>query len=135
MEKTYRSKVDIWIVVVIVLAVGCSVAPFLGEGKPLLGIGIGVSAILVLVGMLRTTRYIVRDEVLVIKSCFLSYGTWCIADIESIRPTHNPLSAPAASLDRLEIRFRDRRTMLVSPHRKQEFIDHLLALNPNIQLL
>lgn len=135
MEKTYRSKVDLWIVVVIVLAVGCSVAPFFQEGKPLWGIGIGIAATLLFDWMLRTTRYIVRDDSLVIKSCFLSYGTWRIADIESIRPTHNPLSAPAASLDRLEIRFRDRRTMLVSPLRKQEFIDHLLALNPNIELL
>lgn len=135
MEKTYRSKVDLWIVVVIVLAVGCSVAPFFQEGKPLMGIGIGALAALVLVWMLRSTRYIVRDEVLVIKSCFLSYGTWRIADIVSIRPTHNPLSAPAASLDRLEIRFSSRRMVLVSPHRKHEFIDHLLALNPNIKLL
>lgn len=137
MEKTYRSKVDLWIVVVIVLAVACSVAPFFQEGQPLMGIAIGIAATLVFVWMLRTTRYIIRDNdnVLVIKSCFLSYGTWRIADIESIHPTHNPLSAPAASLDRLEIRFIGRRSVLVSPRRKEEFINHLLALNPNIKLL
>ena len=135
MEKTYRSKVDLWIVVVIVFAVACSVAPFFQEGQPLLGIAIGIAATLVFVWMLRSTRYIVRGDVLVIKSCFLSYGTWRIADIESIRPTHNPLSAPAASLDRLEIRFIGRRSVLVSPRRKQEFIAHLLALNPYIKLL
>ncbi len=135
MEKTYRSKVDLWIVVVIVFAVACSVAPFFQEGQPLLGIAIGIAATLVFVWMLRSTRYIVRGDVLVIKSCFLSYGTWRIADIESIRPTHNPLSAPAASLDRLEIRFIGRRSVLVSPRRKQEFIAHLLALNPNIKQL
>ena len=135
MEKTYRSKVDLWIVVVIVLAVACSVAPFFQEGQPLLGIAIGIAATFVFVWMLRSTRYIVRGDVLVIKSCFLSYGTWRIADIESIRPTHNPLSAPAASLDRLEIRFIGRRSVLVSPRRKQDFIAHLLALNPYIKLL
>ncbi len=135
MEKTYRSKVDLWIVVVIVFAVACSVAPFFQEGQPLLGIAIGIAATLVFVWMLRSTRYIVRGDVLVIKSCFLSYGTWRIADIESIRPTHNPLSAPAASLDRLEIRFIGRRSVLVSPRRKQEFIAHLLALNPCIKQL
>lgn len=135
MEKTYRSKVDLWIVVVIVLAVACSVAPFFQEGQPLLGIAIGIAATLVFVWMLRTTRYIIRDNVLVIKSCFMSYGTWRIADIESIRPTRNPLSAPAASLDRLEIRFIGRRSVLVSPRRKEEFINHLLALNSNIKLL
>ena len=100
-----------------------------------MGIAIGIAATLVFVWMLRTTRYIIRDNVLVIKSCFLSYGTWRIADIESIRPTHNPLSAPAASLDRLEIRFIGRRSVLVSPRRQEEFINHLLALNPNIKLL
>ncbi len=135
MEKTYRSKVNLWIVVFIVLAVVCSVAPFFQEGQPLMGIGIGTLATLALVWMLHSTRYIVRDDVLVIKSCFLSYGTWRIADIESIRPTHNPLSAPAASLDRLEIRFSGRRSVLVSPRRKQEFIDYILELNPNIKLL
>ncbi len=135
MEKTYRSKVDLWIVVVIVLAVSCSVAPFFQEGQPLMGIGIGTLATLALVWMLHSMRYIVRDDVLVIKSCFISYGTWRIADIESIRSTHNPLSAPAASLDRLEIRFSGRRSVLVSPRRKQEFIDYLLELNPNIKLL
>lgn len=135
MEKIYRSKVDLWIEILLVLLLVFSVLIPSGGEQQLLGIAITVGVTLIVEWMLRSTRYVVRDGTLVVKTCFVSYGTWSIADIESIRPTHNPLSAPASSLDRLEIRFSRRRTLLVSPRHKQEFINHLVSLNPAIKVL
>ena len=45
------------------------------------------------------------QRVVVIRSAFLRWRI-PIGDIESITPTRNPLSSPALSLDRLEIRHR-----------------------------
>ena len=56
-----------------------------------------------------------------------------INDITQIEPTHNPLSSPALSLDRLKIYYRkDGRvaTVMISPKDKEGFLN-ILRNNPN----
>ncbi|WP_171258493.1 PH domain-containing protein, partial [Acinetobacter pittii] len=51
-----------------------------------------------------------------------------INDITRIEPTHNPLSSPALSLDRLKIYYRkDGRvaTVMISPKDKESFLNTL----------
>ena len=58
-----------------------------------------------------------------------------IAEITEVFPTRNPLSAPAWSLDRLRIRFTSSSFgALISPRRKQEFLEELASLAPQLQL-
>lgn len=56
-----------------------------------------------------------------------------IADILSIRKTHNPLSSMALSFDRLEIRAR-KTYVMISLKDKQGFADAMSRLNPNIEI-
>ncbi len=56
-----------------------------------------------------------------------------INDITRIEPTHNPLSSPALSLDRLKIYYmKDGRvaTVMISPKDKEGFLN-ILRNNPN----
>jgi hypothetical protein len=49
-----------------------------------------------------------------------------LAEIDSVRPSRNPLSSPACSLDRLFIKWNDeRRRILISPSRKTDFLREL----------
>ncbi|HRW69494.1 PH domain-containing protein, partial [Lentimicrobium sp.] len=60
--------------------------------------------------------------------------TFDLMSLQSIRPTSNPLSSPALSLKRLELRFRNRETIMISPVKQEEFIELLKSINPEIEL-
>jgi hypothetical protein len=58
-----------------------------------------------------------------------------IRSISKIEPTFNPLSAPAASLRRLEVSYNKYDSVLISPRDKKEFIERLLLINPEIMVV
>lgn len=80
-----------------------------------------------------SVAYQLDGDELTIRCGILFKRTLSVQSIRSIRPTRNPLSAPAASLDRLEISFNKFDTILVSPKDKEGFIGQLRAVNPNIE--
>ena len=57
-----------------------------------------------------------------------------INTIIKISETNDVSSSPAASIDRLEIRYNENETVLVSPKNKKGFIMNLLEINPNIEV-
>ncbi|MET0243494.1 MAG: PH domain-containing protein [Flavitalea sp.] len=80
-----------------------------------------------------TTYYQVNGNMLRVKCGFIIDKNVDIRTILSIRETYIPLSAPATSLDRLELKFnKGKDSVLVSPEDKQGFIAALLAVNPTI---
>jgi hypothetical protein len=56
-----------------------------------------------------------------------------IGSIKSVTPTRNARSSPALSLDRLEIRYGEDRTILISPREKDQFIAELTRRRNAIQ--
>ncbi|MFH6602289.1 PH domain-containing protein [Maribacter algicola] len=80
------------------------------------------------------TYYTVNGNTLEIKSGFILHKRIDIRTINCITATNNPISAPAASLDRLEIFYDRSKIVLVSPKDKIAFIDHLKRINPKIAL-
>ncbi|MDF3345427.1 PH domain-containing protein [Acinetobacter pittii] len=78
------------------------------------------------------TYYLVGNNTLIIKSLVFRWKI-NINDITRIEPTHNPLSSPALSLDRLKIYYmKDGRmaTVMISPKDKEGFLN-ILRNNPN----
>ena len=71
---------------------------------------------------------------LIIKSGFLVSKEININRIKNISETHNPLSAPAASLDRLEMAYDEYGSILISPQDKLGFLDYITRLNPQIKV-
>ncbi len=57
-----------------------------------------------------------------------------IKEIKNIRRTKSPFTAPALSVDRLEILYGRYDVINISPKSESELIHSLLAINPNIQL-
>lgn len=120
MEKTYRSKVDFWLLAVIYAVIIASVVPIGCSGY------VAVSIIIAAVPItfyLFNIRYVIRGTSLIVKDGLFSHA-YDINDIQSIKPTHTLLSAPAASLDRLEISF-THDSLVVSPKHKDDFISQL----------
>ncbi len=127
--KRFKSKVDRWILVVLMLAV---VAQVVGIGaaalqlKDPLGatglilVGIGVSALIIWLTL--GTYYVVDRGTLRIVSGPFRWKVQ-IDDITTVEATRSPLSSPALSLDRLSIRYGKRKRIMVSPADKAGFLN------------
>ncbi|MCG2461739.1 PH domain-containing protein [Flavobacteriaceae bacterium F89] len=85
--------------------------------------------------MFATTYYTVNGGDLNIRSGFIYNKTIAIHGITEIAESNNPLSAPATSLDRLEIRFNKGGSVLISPKEKDKFIAHLRTINPSLNVI
>ena len=85
--------------------------------------------------------YRIDGDKLVVYSFFVPTA-YPIDKIKEIKPTKSVLSSPATSLShRLAITFTDRNILkstiplIISPMRQEEFIRHLLSINPQIKHL
>lgn len=72
------------------------------------------------------TYYIFRDSYLYVR-CGPFRGRICYDKIIELKESHNPSSAAACSLNRIEIRYGKYDTALVSPKQRNEFINEIKA--------
>lgn len=136
----YESKVDAWIIILVLCSLAIAVVPVILLKVPaLIKWSVAAIAVVVLVFVLYVTfsfKYEITGDALTVKSGFMSKSVYDIHTIKSIRPTNNALSSPAASLDRLEIKFTDsNEVLLISPKDKQGFINHICQINANVAVL
>jgi len=82
----------------------------------------------------KTTYYTIDGNDLNVKSGFLIQLTIPIESIRKIAETNSLLSAPAMSLDRLEIYYRKTDSVIISPKDKIAFINHLKSIHPLIEV-
>lgn len=134
MPKVYKSKIGFEIIVPIIFLLGAIILLSLSKEPAWLGLIILLPVILFIAHMFLTTYYIIHDHQLTIKSGFLFHKIIDIHTIQKIAETNNPISSPATSLDRIVITYNKHDSVIISPKAKQDFINHLIALNPNIVL-
>jgi len=127
--KRFQSKVDSWLIIVFVAAMVLQIAVLVSvirrDSDPweVLVLVVATLSVLLLVGsMLRYTYYSVEGGQLRIV-CGPFRWRVSIDDIHSVEPTHNPLSSPALSLDRLRITYGKNRKIMVSPADKAGFLE------------
>lgn len=136
----YPSKRDLWLVVVLWLSIATMLfgawVVWQAPGTALFRVGLtAVFALFAgfMIWILHGTRYELRDEALVIRSGPFRWSR-SVHAIREVRPTHNPLSSPALSLDRLAIRFRGHKLpVMISPVRRDEFLADLVARAPHLE--
>lgn len=80
-------------------------------------------------------KYFIKENNLIIKSGFIKMGSIDINQIKSIEKSNNILSSPAASLNRISIKYGKYDDILVSPKNQEDFIQELLKINPEIKLI
>jgi len=81
------------------------------------------------------TNYEIGPTELIIRSAGFRWRV-PLDSIVDVVPTHNPLSSPACSLDRLRVNYRNRkeriRFVLISPREKKEFLRDLAEALPGL---
>lgn len=133
MTTVYRSKIGweliLLLAVLLIPALIASLDEIENTGYEPLFIILGVN--IFIITLLFTIKYKIDGTTLRIYAFFIPYRPIDINSIVKIEHTFNPLSAPAASLDRLGITHGDG-YMLVSPKDKPGFIQLLQEINPAI---
>ena len=82
-----------------------------------------------------STKYIINNNVLIVKCSFLMNKVVPINSIKSIKEITDFISAPAASIDRLLIKYNENECIVISPKRKSTFIIALKEINPSIEII
>ena len=130
--RWYPSKVDTWLAVVlaiapIVTAIG-TIDTVTAGGNVIVALGGTALLAAVYLGLLFPMRYGITDDALVIRHGWVRQYV-PLSQITDVRPTHNPLSSPALSLDRLRIAFGDGLfgSVMISPKEKDAFMRELSA--------
>lgn len=73
------------------------------------------------VWIMLSTRYTVQGEALQIQAGPFHWRI-PVSSIGQVRCSRNPLSAPALSLDRLEVSYGERKKILISPDNRDRFL-------------
>lgn len=133
-RKKYRSKIGL--AIVLPLAIGLISAEILLLLNHLWrgAIFIILAALFITYLYFDTFYTIINDGKLLIKGGFFVKREINIKSIKTLKATNNPMSAPAFSLDRLEVCFNKYDTILISRENKNSFIEQLKEANSNMLL-
>ncbi len=129
----YRSRISVLLSVFLVSAF---LNP-LTEADNISKIVILTIVIAFVISLIVSINYTITEGNLIVRTLGFRMATIPIAYIKSIRRSYNPLSSPAASLKRLEVKFYHNgrlNTALISPVREVEFLERLKEINPNIEM-
>lgn len=132
--KVYKSKIGLELVIPILIIFGTVLVLSISEKPHWVGVAILLPVILFLLHIILTTYYVIDEDRLTIKCGFLYNKTIDINTITKISETNNPLSSPATSLDRLEIRYGKFDSVIISPKQKKEFIAEIVFINPAVEV-
>lgn len=124
--KIYKSKVDWWLVVLIVGVFGYPIVDGVLMQEYLLSI-VFVLVLVLFYFLSKTVKYKINENNLIIWKTKIE-----IKAIKKIYKTRNPLSSPALSLDRIAIVYNKYDEVLISPKEREQFIEDLLKVNPDI---
>ncbi|QBZ97598.1 PH domain-containing protein [Flavobacterium sangjuense] len=130
--KIYKSKIDWWLGLPLLYPIFLSVTSMI-EGE-WIGYPVFIFFLLFIVFISKSTRYIIAENQLIVKSMFVVNDRIDISKIRKIEKTNSILSSPALSLDRIAIKFNKFDEVYISPKEKQNFLTDLLQINPNIEV-
>lgn len=134
MKKVYKSKIGIRFYIRIIVLLGIVLSLIISGYFNWIIITILVLMTISIVKISLATKYSINGHILAIKSGFFHNLTIDINSIRKISETNNPISAPAISLDRLEIIYNKYDAVTISPKHKLQFIKDIKSINPDIEI-
>lgn len=132
--KVYKSKISFVIIFPIIILFVYSLYNCIIHDDLIVNILLLVLFLTIFLQIFNTI-YTIEKENLNVKFGFLFNKNIDIKKISKISETNDLSSAPATSVDRLEIRYNKKETLLVSPRDKKGFIQSLLVINPDIEVV
>jgi len=137
----YPSKRDWWIVLIIWGSIAMTILAAVKAAQSAFASMPGLAFVLFcaavvlgLLSVLYATYYVISGDRLT-AHCGPFKSSVLLQNIEEVVPSHNPLSSPALSLDRLHVRCRGSVFgLLVSPRDKQGFLADLVAHAPQLRI-
>ena len=132
-SKKYPSKVGWGLLALVVLGFGIGMYHTVVQAQ-WVHLVIQTGILLLVILLFYSISYEVNEENLVVKTFFWFKREILIESITKISETYNPISSPAASLDRLEIVYGKYNSVIISPKDKLGFIEHLKSISPAIEV-
>lgn len=129
--KVYRSRISLTLVAFMLLV---CYGPFLfipEEGMMPTFVAVTIVVVCVLLCFCGI-KYVIDGDVLKIYSFWGIHEDIKISSITKIERSRCPLSSPAASLDRLAIRYNKNDVIYISPRREEEFLEDIKRLSTRI---
>ncbi|MBF0597811.1 PH domain-containing protein [Faecalibacter rhinopitheci] len=132
MITKYSSKIGIEIILIAYLPF-ISLFYFVYSEFNLIGTIVIVVLFVFITYLLLSTVYTINNnsKKLVVKSGYF-YRKIDIEHIKTIKKSKSWISSPALSIDRIEISYNKYDSVLISPKNREQFIQELSAINPNI---
>ncbi len=131
--KVYKSKLGLELIIPLAVLFGIILYMTIRDEK-WIALGIILATISFICHVFLSIKYLIEKENLTIECGFFINQNINISTIQKISETYNPLSSPAGSIDRLEIKFNTFDSVLISPKDKKAFINTLLLVNPTIEV-
>ncbi len=126
--KIYNSKVDWWLVLILLAVFAFPIVQGIQTKEYLLSaIFVGLILLFWILGI--TLKYKIEDGYLSVWKTKIDIKT-----IRKVYATRNPLSSPALSINRIAIVYNKYDEILISPKDRADFISELLKVNPNIEV-
>jgi membrane protein YdbS with pleckstrin-like domain len=129
--QSFNSKIDWWLAGILILASVVLVAVGSLQWRDG-GWAIGFAPIMIALFVI-PCRYELREDQLVVRCGIVRYLV-PYPSIDMVTPSRNPISSPALSLDRLEIRY-GKKLILISPLDKEGFLQALAGVTPRLRLV
>ena len=129
----YNSKIGLEILLPLILSMG-GASICLGLNAQWLGVLVLTILTLLIYMLFKMTYYTIDENKLIIRSFFIVNKKVDVQSIKIVRESRNPISAPAASLDRLEV-ISTVDSVLISPKDKYAFIEEITTINPRIKVV
>jgi hypothetical protein len=132
--NVFPSKVDWWLVALAAFVPGLQIVLYLIGRTPARSVWIILGIVAFMAVVLFPIRYVIEGRTVLVKCGLIrwNFTSFAVDEIQSVRPSRNPLSSPALSLDRLHVSLRTR-NVLISPKDKTGFLHALEALDPDLQ--
>jgi len=133
MAIVHRSKIDTWLLAVLVFTIAGSLAAAISvalevaaPGGWLVALLAAIIGVLLPLWMLGSTYYRIESDYLLV-SCGPMRSKIQLAEITGITATNSPLASPALSQNRLRIDYGRGESVMVSPRDKEAFVRDLRA--------
>lgn len=133
-HKIFKSKVDYWIPLITSLVFVPTIIYSIVKQEFLI---LSLSSFCYIFSMISIfkIRYIIYGNYLLIENKPIQSKRYNLCDLIQIQQTHDCISSPAASLDRIRLTFEKGENIIISPQNQKEFIRQIQEINPNIHII